>query len=134
MSRVERAKILAVDDEENFLRLLIHTLKKDGYEVRTAEDGQEALTLLEHEKFDLALIDIRMTPMDGLAVLGGIKRQYPHTEVIMITACPSDETRMLSFEKGAYRYLIKPIEIHDLKESIRAALSNIDKGKPRGLG
>ena len=97
MSRIERAKILVVDDEENFLRLLTHTLKKDGYEVKTAADGQEALRLLEHEKFDLALIDLRMTPMDGLAVLGGIKRQSPHTEVIMITAYPSAETRMLSF-------------------------------------
>ena len=132
MSRIERAKILVVDDEENFLRLLTHTLKKDGYEVKTAADGQEALRLLEREKFDLALIDIRMTPMDGLAVLGGIKRQHPQTKVIMITAYPSAETRMLSFEKGAYRYLIKPIEIHELKEAIRAALSNIDNGKAGG--
>ena len=134
MNRVERAEVLAVDDEENFLRLVTHTLKKDGYEVRTAGDGQEALSLIEREEFDLALIDIRMTAMDGLAVLGGIKRQYPDTEVIMIRAYPLAETRMFSFEKGAYRYLIKPIEIHELKETIRAALSNVDKCKPSGLG
>jgi CheY-like chemotaxis protein len=131
MMRKEHPKILAVDDEENFLHLLSHTLQKEGYEVRTALDGPEALRRLEQEEFDLALIDVRMTPMDGLAVLGDIKRQYPHIKVIMITAYPSTETRRLSLQKGAVQYLVKPVDIQDLKQIIRQALSHLDKGHPK---
>ncbi len=128
MIRKEHTKILAVDDEENFLHLLSHTLQKEGYEVRTALDGLEALRKLEEEEFDLALIDVRMTPMDGLAVLGDIKKRYPHTKVIMITAYPTGETRRLSLQQGAVQYLTKPIEIQDLKLTIRQALACLDKG------
>ncbi len=128
MIRKKHTKILAVDDEENFLHLLSHTLQKEGYEVRTALDGLEALRKLEQEEFDLALIDVRMTPMDGLAVLGDIKKRYPHTKVIMITAYPTGETRRLSLQQGAVQYLTKPIEIQDLKLTIRQALACLDKG------
>lgn len=128
MTRKEHTKILAVDDEQNFLYLLSHTLQKEGYEVRTALDGPEALRKLEQEEFDLALIDVRMTPIDGLAVLGDIKKRYPHTKVIMITAYPTGETRRLSLQQGAVQYLTKPIEIQDLKLTIRQALACLDKG------
>ena len=131
MNRKGYAKILAVDDEENFLHLLSHTLQKEGYAVRTATDGQEAMRRLEQEQFDLALIDIRMTPIDGLAVLGDIKKRYPHTKVIMITVYPSVETRSLSLQRGAERYLIKPIEIQELKKTIREMLSHLDKDYPK---
>jgi DNA-binding NtrC family response regulator len=123
MNRKGHAKILAVDDEQNFLQLLSHTLKKEGYAVKTAVDGREALKTLDQEQFDLVLIDIRMAPIDGLAVLGDIKKRYPHIKVIMITAYPSVETRTLSLQKGAERYLIKPIEIQELKQTIRETLS-----------
>ncbi len=128
MIRKEHTKILAVDDEQNFLHLLSHTLQKEGYEVRTALDGPEALRKLEQEEFDLALIDVRMTPMDGLAVLGDIKKRYPHTKVIMITAYPTGEARRLSLQQGAVQYLTKPIEIQDLKLTIRQTLACLDKG------
>jgi ATP-dependent Lon protease len=131
MGKKGYAKILAVDDEENFLRLLSHTLQKEGYEVRTASDGPEALRKFEHERFDLALIDVRMTPMDGLTVLEDIKKRYPHTKVIMITAYPTNETRRLSLQQGAVQYLTKPIEIQDLKLSIRQALACLDKGQAK---
>jgi ATP-dependent Lon protease len=128
MGKKGYAKILAVDDEKIFLQLLSHTLQKEGYEIRTASDGPEAIRRLEQEKFDLALIDVRMTPMDGLAVLEDIKKRYPHTKVIIITAYPTGETRRLSFQQGAVQYLTKPIEIQDLKLTIRQALACLDKG------
>jgi DNA-binding response OmpR family regulator len=71
-----------------------------------------------------------MAPINGLAVLEDIKRRYPLMKVIMITAYPSTETQTLSLQRGAYRYLTKPIEIHELKETIRAVLSCVDKGNP----
>ena len=126
MKQKGHAKILAVDDEENFLQLLSHTLEKEGYSVMTARSGQEAMEQVEQERFDLALLDVRMAPMDGLAVLGNIKRRSPHTKVIMITAYPSPESHSLSLQKGAERYLIKPIEIQELKQTIREMLSHLD--------
>lgn len=119
-------KILAVDDEENFLKLLSRTLRKEGYVVRTAKDGREALKILERERFDLALVDIRMTPVNGLIVLEKIKAAYPLTKVIIMTAYHSTEMQALSRLKGADQYLLKPIEIKELKEKVRALLSNLD--------
>ncbi|MBI4488926.1 MAG: response regulator [Deltaproteobacteria bacterium] len=117
------SRILAIDDEENFLTLLSRILGKEGYEVRTALTGEEALKLLGQEPFEVALIDIRMAPMDGLSLLDHIKRRHPCIKAIVVTAYPSSESRMLSLQKGASAYLIKPVEINDLKETIRATLS-----------
>lgn len=128
---MKNVKILAVDDEEHFLELLLRTLGKEGYEVRTAVDGREALRWLKREEFEVALVDLRMTPIDGLAVLENIKKRYPSIKVIMLTAYPSVETRTLSFQRGAERYLIKPIEIQELKQAIRETLSQLDKGHPK---
>jgi DNA-binding response OmpR family regulator len=132
-----RGKILVVDDEENFLRLLKQILEKEGYEVRTAADGQEALQWIERETFDLALIDIRMNPVDGLVLLGTIKDEHPQLKVIMMTAYPSPPspaTRRLSLERGSSGYLVKPIEVQELKETIRAILSEFDKGTTGRMG
>jgi DNA-binding response OmpR family regulator len=119
-----RAKILAVDDDENFLQLLNQTLRKEGYEVRTTSRGEETLGWLECERFDLVLLDLQMNPVNGLVLLGQIKDRWPHVKAIMITAYPSRETRILSRERGASQYLIKPIELQELKQTIRWVLSS----------
>ncbi len=124
-----RAKILAVDDEENFLYLMTRVLIKEGYEVKTVPNGQEALEKMKKEAFDIALLDIRMPFVDGLSVLRNIKQLYPAMKVIIITAYPSKDTRMLSLEEGAYSYLVKPVDIDDLKHIIRGALSLLDSGE-----
>ena len=116
-------RILAVDDEKNFLTLLTRTLQKVGYEVRTALDGREALKRLEEEPFHLALIDIRMEPMGGLSLLCKIRTRYPITKTIMITAYPTPETHMKSFQKGTFAYLVKPVDLNVLKDTIRSVLS-----------
>lgn len=115
-------RILVIDDEENFLSLVSKVLGKEGYEVKTAADATQALKRLEEEPFDLALLDIRMRPIDGLTLLGQIKSRRPHVKVIMITAYPEDQTRTVALLKGAIAYLVKPIDIDDLKETIRGHL------------
>jgi DNA-binding NtrC family response regulator len=119
------AKILVADDEENFLRLALRTLKKEGYDVRTAKDGKKALKCVESEPFDLALLDLQMPGIDGLTTLKEIKRRYPHLKVIMITAYPSPGTQSESRRAGACDYLIKPVDIFELKAAIRRALSSL---------
>ncbi len=120
-------RILVVDDEENFLRLLAKTLGKEGYEVKTASDGEEALRWLEEGPLDLVLIDIKMAPMDGLSLLEKVKRRSPRTKVIMITAYPTPKNRLVSFREGASEYLIKPVDMDELKETIRTTLLHDEK-------
>ena len=115
-------RVLVIDDEENFLSLVSKVLGKEGYEVKTAADGTQALKRLEDEPFDLALVDIRMHPMDGLSILEQIKSRQPDAKVIMLTAYPADKTRTLAFLKGAIACLVKPIDIDDLKETVRGHL------------
>lgn len=124
------SRILVIDDEENFLCLVSKILGKEGYEVKTAADATQALKRLEEEPFDLALLDIRMHPMDGLSILEQIKSRQPDTKVIMLTADPDDKTRTLAFLKGAIAYLVKPVDIDELKETVRGRLSNNTGGFP----
>ena len=122
MVSVTRPKILVVDDEEHFLSLMEVTLRREGYEIATALDGRPALSLLDEEPFDLFLIDIRMAPMDGLTLLDEIKRRYPITKAIMITVVSDPAIRRQALQKGASAYLVKPVDLNDLKDTVRNVL------------
>jgi ATP-dependent Lon protease len=111
--------VLIVDDEANFLVLMDTILAKEGYRVKTADNGDDALDLLEDESFGAAILDIRMHPFDGLALLAEIKRRSPSTKVIMITAFPTIDCRNDCMKQGAVRFLPKPVEIEELKTVLR---------------
>jgi DNA-binding NtrC family response regulator len=110
--------VLVVDDEQNFVSLLDWFLTKRGYDVRTALNGEEALKLVEKEPSDLALIDIRMGPVDGLSLLDEIKQRMPDIKVIMMTAYPTNDSRRHAFGKGAFAYFTKPIDLQELLNTI----------------
>ncbi len=111
--------ILVVDDELNFVILLDRVLSKRGYRVLTAANAEEALALVDrHEVFDVAIIDIRMGPMDGLALLVELKRELPQVKVIMLTAYPTYETRVSSIKSGASAYFTKPVELASLLDTV----------------
>lgn len=113
------SSILIVDDEENLLVLLDRILSKEGYQVRVANGSGQALDLLEKQKFGAAILDIKMFPLDGVALLSEIKRRAPSTRVVMITAYPTADTRDECFRKGATAYLTKPLDIQKLKGVMR---------------
>jgi DNA-binding NtrC family response regulator len=115
--------ILIVDDEENLLLLLERILTRQGYRVVTAQNSYDACTLLETRKFQLAILDIKMFPRDGVFLLGEIKSHSPSTEVIMITAYPTVDTRNECMKKGASTYLTKPVDIQELKTTVDGLLS-----------
>jgi DNA-binding NtrC family response regulator len=112
--------ILAVDDEQNLLELLITALGKRGFKVRTASSGTEALKLVESESFQLALLDIKMGPVNGVQLLKEIKDRRPVIKVIMMTAYPTLETRLDASENGASAYLTKPVDLQKLVETINS--------------
>ena len=112
--------VLVVDDELNFVILLDRVLTKKGYEVKTATNAQQALALVNQRlTFDLAIVDIRMEPMDGLSLLVELKQRLPHLKVIMLTAYPTYETRMTSVQKGASAYFTKPVELDTFLATVR---------------
>jgi len=116
--------ILIVDDEENLLLLLERILTRQGYQVVTAQNSYAARTLLETRMFQLAILDIKMFPLDGVFLLGEIKSRSPSTEVIMITAYPTVDTRNECKKKGASTYLTKPVDIQELKTTVDGLLSH----------
>ncbi len=115
-------RILVVDDERSMREFLEIMLSKEGYEVRTAANGKEALALVEKELFDLAILDIRMPKMDGIKTLDHLKQISPETVVLMITAYASTDTAIRAMKQGAYDYITKPFKVEEIKMTIHKAL------------
>jgi DNA-binding NtrC family response regulator len=112
------AAILVVDDEQNLVSLLEMVLTKRGYQVHAALTVEEAQNLIDRTAFDLALIDIKIGPKDGLSLLEEIKKRRPDTKAIMITAYPTRDTQMRSLQRGASAYFTKPLDLTALLETI----------------
>lgn len=109
-----KKKILVVDDEEIIRDSISYVLEKEGYSVRKAENGAVALKVLNEGSFDLVITDIEMPELRGPELLERISERFPQTFVIIITAYASVETAIAAIRKGAYDYLLKPIEFDDL--------------------
>lgn len=114
--------ILVVDDEENVRRLLAAVLKREGYEVVTAENGEEAVEIAKQSVPDLVLMDIRMPKMDGIAAFKAIREFRRDMTVILMTAYASVETAVNAMKTGAFDYIIKPFDNEEVKLLISRAL------------
>jgi len=116
------SSILIVDDEQSMRDFLAIMLKKEGHEVVTVEDGDEAIKAIEKDIYDLVITDIKMPGIDGLQVLRSVKRVSPNTLVIVITAYSSTEDAVFAIKQGALDYITKPFEIERIKLVIKKAL------------
>ena len=115
-------KILVADDEQSMREFLDIMLKKEGYKVSLASNGEEVSKLVENDLFDLVLLDIRMPKLDGISALKKIKANTPETVVIMITAYASADTAIKAMKEGAYDYITKPFKVEEIKLIIKNAL------------
>ncbi len=116
------ARILVVDDDRVILELASIVLRSDGYSVRTASDGIQALNLLAEEPFELVLLDFMMPKKDGLEVLREIKEKFPDVAVIIFTGMGSENIAVNAMKAGAADYIIKPFRNHDLLERTATVL------------
>ncbi|MBW2637262.1 MAG: sigma-54-dependent Fis family transcriptional regulator [Deltaproteobacteria bacterium] len=116
-------KILVVDDDQGMREFLEIMLTREGYDVSSAGDGNDALKLCKKNRFDLVITDLKMPKVDGIDVLKAIKENSPETMVILITAYASGDTAIAAMNEGAYDYLEKNFDIEDLKVVVRDALS-----------
>jgi two-component system response regulator HydG len=119
---VTRKTILVVDDEVGIRESLQKILEKEGFEVRAASNGNEALKIIRSENVDLLVTDIRMAGMDGLELLKVCKSVSPFTEVIMITGYASVDTAVDSMKQGAYDYITKPFKKADILRAVHKAI------------
>ena len=124
--------ILIIDDEPNIVKTMRICLQDLGQNITGITDPRKAITALSETQFDLAFIDLKMSPLDGMEVLETVKRVSPRTTVVMITAHGTIDSAVEAIKKGAYDYLQKPfdfvelqlftkkvLEYHHLKEEVR---------------
>jgi two-component system response regulator PilR (NtrC family) len=115
-------RILVADDEQSMREFLDIMLKKEGYKVSLASNGEEVVKTVDNDLFDLVLLDIRMPKLDGISALKRIKAISPETIVIMITAYASADTAIKAMKEGAYDYITKPFKVEEIKLIIKNAL------------
>ncbi len=116
-------QILIVDDEERIRQSLNGVLRDEGYEVREAKDGTQALKQLETEPPDLILLDIWMPGMDGIETLGRIKEQFSQLPVIMISGHANIELAIKAAKLGAYDFIEKPLSLEKVLLTVNNALT-----------
>jgi two-component system, NtrC family, response regulator PilR len=115
-------KILVVDDEKSLREVLSIMLKRAGYAVTEASDGEEAIGHVSKEIFDLVITDLRMPKADGMEVLKAVKSSSPETVVLVITAFATADSAVDAMKLGAYDYLTKPFQVDEVQLIIRNAL------------
>jgi len=126
-------KILVADDEQSMREFLDIMLKKEGFKVSLASNGEEVVRLVDNDLFDLILLDIRMPKLDGISALKKIKANAPETIVIMITAYASADTAIKAMKEGAYDYITKPFKVEEIKLIIKNALEKKNLQKENSL-
>jgi len=114
-------KLLIVDDETRFLNAIAQRLTKRGFDVRTASNGADAIEMARAEKFDIALLDLKMPGMDGGQVLRILKEEHKFLEAIVLTGHGSLESAVELTKMGAFSYLPKPYELEKLIEVLKEA-------------
>jgi len=115
-------RILIVDDQRNMRTTTALVLRQQGYQVSEAESGEVALSRLLAEPFDVVLTDLKMAPLDGLAVLRGALEVSPSTQVIVMTGYSTVESAVEAMQLGAYDYLSKPFKESELLLRVQRAL------------
>ena len=115
-------KILVVDDEKNVRVLFERILAKEGYEVECAASGSEAIDKLANNSFDLVVTDLKMDGIDGLDLIRKGKRTNQAIPFILISGYGTAQTAVSAAQEGADVYLMKPIDMKDLKLAVKRAL------------
>lgn len=118
-------RLLIVDDEEMAVMNLEHILKKQGYEIVTADNGSKGLDLVRSGRFDVVLTDLRMDKVDGMRILEETRASNSECEVIMITGYATVDSAIEAMKKGAYHYISKPYRIEAVRKIVAEALEKI---------
>lgn len=114
-------KILLVDDEVKFLKTIADRLTIKGFEVTTADNGEDAIAAARQGGFDVAVLDLQMPGMDGTQLLKILKQNHKHIEIIMLTGHATVDSAVECTKLGAFKYLEKPYDFGKLVEALKEA-------------
>ncbi|CAK4074813.1 response regulator [Vibrio sp. MarTm2] len=117
-------KILAVDDSVSIRQMVSHTLKDAGYQVETANDGQDALSKVMSTKFDVVISDVNMPNMGGFELVKALraKPQYKFIPILMLTTETSTDKKMQGKSAGATGWLVKPFNPETLLKTLKRVI------------
>lgn len=118
----QKASILVVDDEAGIRKTLSKILEREGYFVKTAENGKDAIKALRTQPFDIALVDIRLPDIDGIELLDQMWKIRPRLVKIIVTGFPSLNSAVDALDKGADGYVLKPFDVSELLAMIKKRL------------
>ncbi len=123
------ARLLVVDDDTVTCRLLADVFKRDGYSVVGETNPQRALARVAGEPVDLAILDVQMPEMDGLALLRGLRERLPDLPVVIMTAFGSIDTAVQAIASGAVDYVSKPMDVEEIRATVRRALGRTSEAQ-----
>ncbi len=112
-------RLLLVDDEVEFLEPMATRLRRREIACTTVQSGDEALEALGREQFDCAVVDVKMPGMNGLDLLRRMRLDHPGVAVILLTGHASVELGVQGLELGAFEYLMKPVDVDELLDTVR---------------
>ena len=115
-------KILVLDDDQNLLKVIKMRLEASGYQVTTAIQARTALEIAKKEGIDLALVDLKLAGKNGIEVMQELHQIDPEMPIIILTAYGTIKTAVEAMKRGAYSYLSKPYDYHDLLLQIKNGL------------
>jgi DNA-binding NtrC family response regulator len=118
-------RLLIVDDDDQLRQTLARRFQREGMVVTTAASGEEALTKTPDLRWDVALLDLHMSDMSGIELLGKLKEFQPEVEALLLTGHGSMETAILAMKRGAYDYLTKPFHLPELEVHIQKAYEKV---------
>jgi len=119
----EKTKVLIVDDEEVVRLSHLRSLQSANCNAAVAEDGIQAIQVMEEQDFDVILLDIRMPNLDGMEVLRTIKQRWPESEVVVITGYPTIESAKEAVRLGAHNYIAKPVGPEEVIKAANDAMN-----------
>lgn len=118
-------RVLIVDDDEPHAQAVAESLERVGYDCTTANTGERGAALIESEYFDVVVTDLKMDDLDGLAILRKTKDELPDAEVILLTGHASIQSALAAGQAGASMYLIKPLDINELRAAVEKASTRV---------
>ncbi len=124
---MSNVKLLIIDDEVEFASTMCQRLKLRDFDAADVHSGGEGLAVLVEMSPEIVILDLKMPDMSGLDVLDEIKKHDPSIEVIMLTGHGSAGSGIEAMEKGAFDYVMKPVDLKDLLEKINAAIEKCGK-------
>lgn len=124
---MSKGNILIIDDEDIVRISCKRTLMPEGFEVKTAQNGIEGLKMIEEERFDIVLTDLKMPDIDGIEVLRLIKQRWAETVVIIITGYQTVDSAVTAIKLGAYDYIEKPFTPDGIVSVVYRALEDRKK-------